>query len=202
MHHGYITPPTNSGPLFVTHHGAGSSGLSFAVLFSELRKILPGAGIISLDARGHGNTTSVHPGKEEVPLDLTLDTLSDDVIFILKETRRKMGWPELPDMLLIGHSLGGAVMTEVAKKGQLGSSLLGYAVLDVVEGELNRLRKTARALIRFRRLSNGRPPKHGNVSFNKTHWFSLCCLWDRMAHPITNHPQHNLSPRLRPFSAS
>ena len=28
--HAYLTPPLAGGPLFVTHHGAGSSGLSFA----------------------------------------------------------------------------------------------------------------------------------------------------------------------------
>jgi hypothetical protein len=34
----------------------------------------------------------------------------------------------------VGHSLGGAVVTHVANKGSLGSKMLGYAVLDVVEG--------------------------------------------------------------------
>lgn len=45
-----------------------------------------------------------------------------------------MGWEELPLLVLIGHSLGGAVVTDVAKSGELGNAVLGYAVLDVVEG--------------------------------------------------------------------
>lgn len=45
-----------------------------------------------------------------------------------------MGWKELPLLVLIGHSLGGAVVTDVAKNGKLGNAVLGYAVLDVVEG--------------------------------------------------------------------
>lgn len=45
-----------------------------------------------------------------------------------------MSWPTLPPIILIGHSLGGAVITNLAHSGTLGSALLGYAVLDVVEG--------------------------------------------------------------------
>jgi protein phosphatase methylesterase 1 len=45
-----------------------------------------------------------------------------------------MSWLQLPDIILIGHSLGGAVATEVANKRLLGQSVLGYGVLDVVEG--------------------------------------------------------------------
>jgi len=40
----------------------------------------------------------------------------------------------MPDVILVGHSLGGAVVTEVAKIGALGKAVQGYAVLDVVEG--------------------------------------------------------------------
>lgn len=40
----------------------------------------------------------------------------------------------MPDVILVGHSLGGAVVTDVAKGGALGKAVQGYAVLDVVEG--------------------------------------------------------------------
>ncbi|KAK7908078.1 Protein phosphatase methylesterase 1 [Apiospora marii] len=49
-------------------------------------------------------------------------------------TKAEMKWTELPPIILVGHSLGGAVVTELAKSAQLGNALLGYAVLDVVEG--------------------------------------------------------------------
>jgi protein phosphatase methylesterase 1 len=129
IHHAYLTPPTN-GPLIVTHHGAGSSGLSFAAFFSELTSILPTAGILSLDARSHGSTTS----PPDLPLDLTLNILAKDLHFIVTSTSTHFSWPKIPDILLLGHSLGGAVVTEVAHQQLLGGSLLGYGVLDVVEG--------------------------------------------------------------------
>ncbi|EKD20711.1 protein phosphatase methylesterase 1 [Drepanopeziza brunnea f. sp. 'multigermtubi' MB_m1] len=131
MHHAYLTSPIGNAPLFVTHHGAGSSGLSFALLTAEIRKCLPNAGILSLDARGHGSTTTT-PDPEII--DLSLETLSADLIAILDKTKKRMAWKQLPPMILIGHSLGGAVVTNVAKSGELGDAVLGYAVLDVVEG--------------------------------------------------------------------
>ena len=142
VHHVYFTPPADKGPLFVAHHGAGSSGLSFAVCASEIRKALPSAGILSLDARGHGETTvqdtqggsqASVPKGNDVP-DLSLETLSNDLVHVLRLTQEKMAWPELPGLVLVGHSLGGAVVTEAALSGKLGNAVLGYAVLDVVEG--------------------------------------------------------------------
>ncbi|PGH07216.1 hypothetical protein AJ79_06320 [Helicocarpus griseus UAMH5409] len=138
VHHVYISSPANSGPLFVTHHGAGSSGLSFAACAAEIKKILPNAGVLSLDARNHGSTTVGKSRSAEedakVDLDLSLETLSRDLLYVLEQTRKEMNWETLPDLVLVGHSLGGAVVTDAAKRGELGSKLLAYAVLDVVEG--------------------------------------------------------------------
>jgi protein phosphatase methylesterase 1 len=53
---------------------------------------------------------------------------------VIDKTKTKMGWKEMPPLILIGHSLGGAVVTNVAKGGKLGNAVFGYAVLDVVEG--------------------------------------------------------------------
>lgn len=137
-HHAYlISPVGKSGPLFVMHHGAGSSGLSFAVVSAEIRNRMPNAGILSIDARGHGSTTVTKPGHEdepEGPADLSLGTLATDLGAIIDLTRVEMCWSELPSMVLVGHSLGGAVVTELAQRRTLGEKLLGYAVLDVVEG--------------------------------------------------------------------
>ncbi|KAI1421072.1 protein phosphatase methylesterase 1 [Xylaria sp. FL1777] len=128
--HVYLTSPVGKGPLFVMHHGGGSSGLTFAVVGDQIRKRLPSAGVFSLDARGHGSTTV----PEGQTLDLSLETLADDLFAALRLTRRAMEWAELPPVILVGHSMGGAVVTELACSGRLGSALLGYAVLDVVEG--------------------------------------------------------------------
>ncbi|KAL4802723.1 Alpha/Beta hydrolase protein [Aspergillus unguis] len=140
VHHVYLTPPQKSGPLFVMHHGAGSSGLSFATCAAEIRKIIPDAGILSPDARDHGSTSISRASEDDdaepakAQLDLSLDTLSQDLLFVIGATQSKMGWETLPDVVLVGHSLGGAVITDLAKKGELGTKLLAYAVLDVVEG--------------------------------------------------------------------
>ncbi|KAI1276668.1 protein phosphatase methylesterase 1 [Xylaria sp. FL0933] len=128
--HAYLTSPVGKGPLFVMHHGGGSSGLSFAVVGDQIRKRLGNAGVFSLDARGHGSTTIA----EGQTLDLSLETLADDLFNALQLTRQEMGWAEFPPIVLVGHSMGGAVVTELACSGRLGSALLGYAVLDVVEG--------------------------------------------------------------------
>lgn len=125
-----MTSPVGKGPLFVMHHGAGSSGLSFAMVSSEIRKRLPSAGILAIDCRGHGLTA----GPESSELDLTLPTLAADLFFMIRLTEERMGWHDTPPIILVGHSLGGAVVTELAFRGNLGSSLLGYAVFDVVEG--------------------------------------------------------------------
>jgi len=143
VYHAYLTPPSPRGPLFVTHHGAGSSGLSFAILASGLRRLLPTAGVLSIDARGHGDTiiqrlhsdqTSLSSPRDTDVLDLSLETLCSDLVNAIRLTQVKMGWKELPELVLVGHSLGGAVVTNVARQGELGNRILGYAVLDVVEG--------------------------------------------------------------------
>lgn len=134
-HHAYLTPPLASGPLIVTHHGAGSSGLSFAAFTAELLKILPNAGVLSPDARGHGLTTTTTSSGHPSPIeDLSLTTLAEDLAFVVNAVKTHMKWLTMPDLVLIGHSLGGAVVTEVAHRTLLGTSLLAYGVLDVVEG--------------------------------------------------------------------
>jgi protein phosphatase methylesterase 1 len=138
IHHAYFSPPTSSGPLFVTHHGAGSSGLSFACFATEIRKAIPTAGILSIDARRHGYTTIERSKPEDddqaEAVDLSLRTLSMDLAYVIQATQTKMSWSALPDIVLVGHSLGGAVVVDFASRALLGAAVLGYAVLDVVEG--------------------------------------------------------------------
>ncbi|KAI9669326.1 MAG: Protein phosphatase methylesterase 1 [Alyxoria varia] len=132
-HHVYITAPKSieKDPLFVCHHGAGSSGLSFSLLAAEIRKRMPLAGVLSIDARGHGDTTPLN-GPETS--DFSRAAMGQDLVKMIELTKLKLGWSALPNLLLIGHSAGGAVVTEVAKQGVFGSKLVGFAVLDVVEG--------------------------------------------------------------------
>ncbi|KAM0322891.1 hypothetical protein ACHAQA_009233 [Verticillium albo-atrum] len=132
IYHAYLTSPSpQGGPLFVAHHGAGSSALSFSLLAAEIRRTLPKAGFLSVDARGHGSTTTPD---QDAP-DLSLPTLTADLRAAIALTHTQMAWPTAPPIILVGHSLGGAVITSLAADPQaLAPQILGHAVLDVVEG--------------------------------------------------------------------
>lgn len=135
-YHVYLTEPTNPSkdPLFVCHHGAGSSGLSFALFSREVRKRLPGAGVLSVEARDHGSVVGTSPpDARHHATDFSLDALAQDLLEMIHLTQARL-WEELPNLVLVGHSLGGAVVTSVAKSAALGSKLMGFAVIDVVEG--------------------------------------------------------------------
>ncbi|EMC95175.1 hypothetical protein BAUCODRAFT_110514 [Baudoinia panamericana UAMH 10762] len=134
-YHVYLTPPTDvqKGPLFICHHGAGASGLSFAVFAKHICQRLPGAGILSLEARAHGSTvTDIETGNQIT--DFSLATLTSDALAMITLTQHHLSWPTLPPSILIGHSLGGAIATQLAVDYALGHALLGYTVIDVVEG--------------------------------------------------------------------
>ena len=60
--------------------------------------------------------------------------MSQDLVDVILLTQRKLAWGKMPGLVLVGHSLGGAVVTDVAMSGKLGRAVLCYAVLDVVEG--------------------------------------------------------------------
>ena len=137
-YHAYITPPSNPAkdPLFVCHHGAGASALTFALFARQIRSHLPTAGILSLSARGHGSSIIQTSTGQEAPADYSLATLTNDALATLLATQSHFSWPKLPPLLLIGHSLGGAIVTNLATShgSLLAPTLIGYAVLDVVEG--------------------------------------------------------------------
>jgi protein phosphatase methylesterase 1 len=56
------------------------------------------------------------------------------MIDMIHLTESKLGWSDSRKIVLIGHSLGGAVVTHTAKSGALASRTIGFGVLDVVEG--------------------------------------------------------------------
>ncbi|KAF9208534.1 Protein with carboxyl methyl esterase activity [Haplosporangium sp. Z 27] len=111
-------------PLFVMHHGAGLCALSFALTARELRKIVnKDASVLSFDCRGHGETKS---GDEH---NLSLDRLARDLKNVIYAAYSE----NIPDIILVGHSMGGAVVSEAASRGMI-PNLIGVAVLDIVEG--------------------------------------------------------------------
>ncbi|KAI5886219.1 protein phosphatase methylesterase [Schizophyllum commune H4-8] len=127
----YTAAGSPTGPLLVAHHGAGYSGLSFACFAGEITSTTRGElGVLALDARRHGKTTSL---VDPEPEDLSITTLVDDLVALL--TTMFPDPARAPGFLLTGHSMGGSVVTRacavlVGRKYRL----IGVSVLDAVEG--------------------------------------------------------------------
>ncbi|KAK5710745.1 Protein phosphatase methylesterase 1 [Elasticomyces elasticus] len=158
QYHVYFTPPTDvkKGPLFVCHHGAGASGLSFALFAQHLRQKLPNAGLLSLQARGHGSVVmDLDTGKESI--DYSLRTLTADALSMITLTQKKVAWSQLPPCVLVGHSLGGAIVTQLAADYAIGNAMLGYCVIDVVEGS------AMEAMQHMRTYLNSRPTSFDSI---------------------------------------
>ena len=118
----------DAGPNLICLHGAGHSALSFSLL-AELAKNFR---VISFDFRGHGFNT-IEPAS-----DLSIDTLISDTEKVLLEVNKLF-----PDetMIILGHSLGGAVATKAVChilktefNKDLYDKIQGVIIIDVIEG--------------------------------------------------------------------
>ncbi|KAL4251327.1 Protein phosphatase methylesterase 1 [Abortiporus biennis] len=130
----YYTPPKfEDGTVFICHHGAGYSGLSFALFAKEVARLSKGeCGVLSLDCRGHGKTVRIKDAVTAEQEDLSIDTLTNDLVNLVSTV-----FPDpskAPSLLLIGHSLGGSVCVRACPGLQEKKyRITGVAVLDVVE---------------------------------------------------------------------
>lgn len=127
-------PPRDPGTLFFFHHGAGFSALSFALAAREITRLTGGeAGVMAMDCRGHGRTS--HPASVTLPLDMSVERLAQDCVEVLQALYPKAG--QMPTLVLVGHSMGGSVVTSLCAALQsmaTPAKVAGVAVLDVVEG--------------------------------------------------------------------
>jgi len=115
-------------PTLVALHGGGYSGLTWAP-FARCMEDECKCRILSVDLRGHGDTRT----SDEDQMDI--NTLVDDVIRVIHATHRVCGFTETPRIVLIGHSMGGAIAVKVsARCAELLPSLVGFVIIDVVEG--------------------------------------------------------------------
>lgn len=151
----YFTPPRNAAPdgslanttVFVCHHGAGFGALSFALMAKEVTRLTRGeVGVLAYDCRGHGR--SQFP--DNVVRDMSLDALTSDLWSVLSTL-----FPEehkRPAFVLIGHSMGGAVVTSAAHVFQSRSlaRVSGVAMVDIVEGTSLRLLPQMGEIVRRR----------------------------------------------------
>ncbi|KFP01300.1 Protein phosphatase methylesterase 1, partial [Calypte anna] len=107
------------GPVLLLLHGGGHSALSWAV-FTVTRQ----EAMVSSCARGGLGETKVRN-----PEDLSAETMSKDVGNVVEALYGDLP----PPIMLIGHSMGGAIAVHTAV-ANLVPSLLGLCMIDVVEG--------------------------------------------------------------------
>nr|CAD7569659.1 unnamed protein product [Timema californicum] len=111
-----------TGPLLVLLHGGGFSALTWS-LFSVSVTSMVECRILAIDLRGHGDTITSNEK------DLSAKTMAGDVAAVLQ----KLYDVDPPPIILIGHSMGGAIAVHTACSNSV-PSLIGLAVIDVVEG--------------------------------------------------------------------
>lgn len=97
------------GPLIVMHHANGFCAASLGEVASELRTRYR---VISMDARGHGDSTPVDPVRE--PDAYSWWTLATDAECALESVFERTGHDRAE--LVIGHSFGGALMLAAATR--------------------------------------------------------------------------------------
>lgn len=125
----YMPPRVPHGPVLVCHHGAGSSALTFHALAVGLNRECDAhesVGVFSFDARGHGASWKPEPAE------YSLQSFTDDVAAVLREFCRRHVTTNA--LYLVGHSLGGAVLTNfITSADTTPYSIKGLVVLDIVE---------------------------------------------------------------------
>lgn len=127
----YYSPPSSkSVPIFIFHHGAGSSSMTFCKLTQSLKNKYgteeEHPGIFLFDMRGHGNSSL---GKTP---DYDISTLTEDFQFIIDEFHHRFK-PE-SSLYLMGHSLGGSILTSYLNVNpDITYNIKGLIMLDIVE---------------------------------------------------------------------
>ncbi|KAG9068776.1 hypothetical protein KI688_011061 [Linnemannia hyalina] len=143
-------------PVIVLIHGAGHCARSFALVAQALHaspNLSLHARILCPDLRGHGETTS----DDQTNLDLEnlaqdLETLllslyGDNDGRYLDKTGKEIGRGP-PNIHLIGHSMGGSIVTEVAYRNRV-PNISSLFVLDMAEVESGTVRNALSARISF-----------------------------------------------------
>nr|CAG4651898.1 EOG090X07NZ [Triops cancriformis] len=112
----------NDGPLLVLLHGGGFSGLTWSLFASHITELIH-CQVLAIDLRGHGETKTTNE------TNLSASQQAADVIAVVQA----LYGDDPPPIVLLGHSMGGAIAVHVATTGEL-LSLVGLVVIDVVEG--------------------------------------------------------------------
>ncbi|TID26212.1 hypothetical protein CANINC_002801 [Pichia inconspicua] len=130
----YYSPPKHSTLVFVAHHGAGSSSQSFRLFQQSLESsdpiVIPG--LFLFDMRGHANTNLLNQSNVDSNYNLSINQLIDDFAFLIEILFKKIN--KDAKVCLIGHSLGGSVLTKYLLRNSVyNSHISGLVVVDIVE---------------------------------------------------------------------
>lgn len=108
-------------------HGAGHSALSFALTAKEVKEF---GMLVAYDIKGHG--LSHYNSAQE---DFSEETLLKEAEYALSQVAEK--WKD-PTIVIVGHSLGGALAAKLAHKlvhqEPFADRIVALLVIDVVEG--------------------------------------------------------------------
>lgn len=134
----FKNPSFDSSPIiFVAHHGAGSTHATFDNLSLKLSHNAQSLnysstpGFFSFDIRGHGMTNLLNDNNNTSNYNLSIDQLIDDFKFILSHFLKSL--PYNPIIILLGHSLGGSVLTKFLYNNQSLNNIHGLIIIDTVE---------------------------------------------------------------------
>lgn len=110
--------------MFVALHGAGLSAHGYGCVAKLIKNECR---IFSFDFRAHGHNQQVDGAYE-----LDVDSLVNEALSVMDHVR---SITDNHPIVLIGHSMGGAIASKAALEDQKrGKGVVGLIVLDVVEG--------------------------------------------------------------------
>lgn len=114
----------NPGIVCLFLHGGGHCALSWGCVVEHVKSV---CGAVAFDARGHGDTMCADV------TDLSAEAQVADAAAVIRALFASRG-KDVPDLVICGHSMGGAIAIRLSASGTLGSSVKGLVVIDVVEG--------------------------------------------------------------------
>jgi protein phosphatase methylesterase 1 len=112
------------GVVCILVHGGGHCALSWGLVADILKR---SCGVVAFDSRGHGES---HCQDEAT---LSADVQVADAYAVVRGVFAQRS-EKVPDIVLVGHSMGGAIAVRLAASRLLGDSVKGLVVIDVVEG--------------------------------------------------------------------
>lgn len=116
-------------PTLVALHGGGYSALTWAQFTRHIEQLCR-CRVLAIDLRSHGDTRTTNDTQMDI------NTLVEDVFAVTHAVHQQVcGFAQTPKVILIGHSMGGAIAVKCATKCTDSlPSLAGFVIIDVVEG--------------------------------------------------------------------